>query len=55
MYVIVYLDWLSFVGNSQNLTLVRVEFHFVVEFPGLEGVEVPLQCGRVLFSFNGSI
>ena len=44
-----------FNGNSQYLAFVRVEFHFVYEFPGLEGIEVFLQDGRVLFGSNSSI
>ena len=55
MDFIVYLDWFCFVGNSQHLTFVRVEFHFVVTFPGLECVEVSLQDGRVLVCSDGSI
>ena len=37
-----------FIGNSQYLAFVRVEFHFIFIFPGLEYVEVSLQYGRVL-------
>ena len=55
MDVIIYLDTFRFIGNPQDLTLVRVEFHFVYEFPGLEGIEVFLQDGRVLFASNSSI
>ena len=46
MDVIIYLDVFRFIGNPQDLTLVRVEFHFVYEFPGLEGIEVFLQDGE---------
>ena len=37
-----------FIGNSQYLAFVSVEFHFVFAFPGLEYIEVSLQYGRVL-------
>ena len=53
--MIIYLDAFRFIGNHQDLTLVRMEFHFIYEFPGLEGIEVFLQDGRVLFSSNSSI
>ena len=45
--MIIYLDAFRFIGNPQDLTLVRVEFHFVYEFPGLEGIEVFLQDGSM--------
>ena len=48
MYVIIYLDRFDLIGNSQNLALVRVEFHFIVKFPGLEGIKVFLQSPLVL-------
>ena len=48
MDVIGFLDGLFFNGNSQYLAFVRVEFHLVVVFPGLEYIEVSLQYGRVL-------
>ena len=40
MDVIVFLDGLFLIGNSQYLAFVRVEFQFVFGFPGLEYMEV---------------
>ena len=50
-----YLDGVEFIGNSQNLTLVRVEFHFIWSLPSLEGVEVFLEYFRILTCPNGSV
>ena len=47
--------WAFFIGNSQYLAFVRVEFHFVFAFPGLEYIEVSLQYGRVLRCENVSV
>ena len=33
----------SFIGNPQDLALVRMEFHLVSFFPSLEGVQVFLE------------
>ena len=55
MDVIIYLDASRFIGNPQDLTFVRVEFHFIYEFSGLEGIAVFLQDGRVLFGSDSSI
>ena len=44
-----------FIGNSQYLAFVRVEFHFAFAFPGLEYIEVSLQYGRVLGCENVSV
>ena len=48
MDVIGFIDGLFFIGNSQYLAFVRVEFQFVFAFQGLEYMEVSLQYGRVL-------
>ena len=37
-----------FIGNSQYLAFFRVEFHFIVMFPGLEYIKVSLQYDRFL-------
>ena len=44
---VLYLDRIEFVGNSLNLTFVRVEFHFISAHPFLED-EVLLEYTRVL-------
>ena len=48
MGVIGFLDGLFSIGNSQYLAFARVEFHFLLTFPGLEYIEVSLQYSRVL-------
>ena len=48
MDVVLYLDGVEFFGNSQNLTFVGVEFHFISALPCLEGIEVLLEYIRVL-------
>ena len=53
--IVCYLDGGSFVGDSQYLTFVRVEFHFVFSLPGLKGVEVALECSGVLCVPNGPV
>ena len=55
MDVVLYLDRVEFFGNSQNLTFVGVEFHFISTLPCLEGIEVLLKYVRVLFCPNGSV
>ena len=39
MDVVLYLDRVEFFGNSQNLTFVGVEFHFISALPCLEGID----------------
>ena len=53
--VVGYLDGGGLVGNSQYLTFVRVEFHFVFSLPSLKGVEVALECSGVLCVPNGPV
>ena len=48
MDVIGFLDGLFFIGNSQYLAFVRVEFHFIFMFPGLEYIKFSLQYDRFL-------
>ena len=49
MNIVCYLDGGGFGGVSQYLTFARVEFHFIIHLPSVDGVEVTLEGCRVMY------
>ena len=55
MNVVIYLDGGKFISDTQNLALIGVKFHLIIDFPLLENVEVPLEYEGVGGVSNGAI
>ena len=47
--------WVNFVGYPQDLALPRMEFHIVLDFPGLEGIQVFLEDFVVFVCFDSAV
>ena len=49
------VGWVNFVGYPQDLALPRMEFHLVLSFPGLEGIQVFLEDFVIFASFDSAV
>ena len=55
MDVVIIEDGGTFIGDPQDLALVRMEFHLVSSFPSLEGVQVFLKDFSIFAAINLTI